>query len=42
MDVKNILDVKYESVAGYPDTGRLIQGGIKLDFPNQEGRCQII
>ena len=42
MEVKNILDVKYETVAGYPATGRLIQGRIKLDFPHQEGRCQII
>jgi iron complex outermembrane receptor protein len=33
MEVKNILDVKYETVAGYPDLGRLLQGGIKLDLP---------
>lgn len=32
VEVKNILDNKYETVAGYPDVGRLIQAGIKLGY----------
>ena len=31
-EVKNILDEKYESVAGYPDVGRLFMAGIKLSY----------
>ena len=30
VEVKNILDKKYQTVAGYPDVGRLIQAGIKI------------
>ncbi|HKI87497.1 MAG TPA: TonB-dependent receptor [Draconibacterium sp.] len=32
LEVKNILDKKYQTVAGYPDTGRLFQMGVKLNY----------
>ena len=32
IDVKNILDQKYLTVAGYPDPGRMLSTGIKMDF----------
>ncbi len=31
-EVKNLLDERYETVAGYPDPGRLIHGGFRLDL----------
>ena len=31
-EVKNILNQKYETVAGYPDQGRLLLIGVKLDY----------
>ncbi|MCY1719642.1 TonB-dependent receptor [Prolixibacteraceae bacterium Z1-6] len=31
VEVKNIFDVRYETVAGYPDLGRLFQAGIRLN-----------
>ena len=32
MEVKNILDTKYETVAGYPDAGRLFLAGLKISY----------
>jgi outer membrane cobalamin receptor len=32
VEVKNIFDEKYQTVAGYPDVGRLIQMGIKISL----------
>ncbi|WP_158870378.1 TonB-dependent receptor [Maribellus comscasis] len=32
MEVKNLLNKKYETVAGYPDQGRLFLMGVKLDY----------
>lgn len=32
VEVKNILDEKYETVAGYPDEGRIFQAGIRLNY----------
>ena len=32
LEVRNLLNIKYESVAGYPDAGRLFQAGIKLNY----------
>ncbi len=32
IEVKNILDKKYQTVAGYPDQGRLFQMGVKINF----------
>lgn len=32
VEVKNILDKKYQTVAGYPDVGRLFQLGVKIGY----------
>ncbi len=32
MEVKNMLDTKYETVAGYPDAGRLFLAGLKISY----------
>ena len=32
MEVKNILDKKYQTVAGYPDVGRLFLFGVKINY----------
>jgi len=32
VEVKNILDKKYQTVAGYPDVGRLFQLGVKIAY----------
>jgi len=34
IEVKNILDKKYMTVAGYPDPGRLLLGGVKISLFN--------
>jgi iron complex outermembrane receptor protein len=32
VEIKNILDKKYQTVAGYPDVGRLFNAGIKINL----------
>jgi hypothetical protein len=32
VEVKNILDEKYQTVAGYPDAGRIFQAGVKIRY----------
>lgn len=32
VEVNNILDEKYETVAGYPDAGRLFQAGVRIRY----------
>lgn len=32
LEIRNVLDQKYLTVAGYPDTGRLFHSGIKISF----------
>jgi len=34
VEVKNILDKKYMTVAGYPDPGRLLMAGVKISLFN--------
>ena len=38
IEVKNILDKKYMTVAGYPDPGRLFQAGIKMNLISVSSR----